>query len=559
MKRISGIGASPGTATGSAYVFRPDVYELPSGAPADVDKAVAQLAAALDEVAMDLEEAGTRTEGDARDILFAQAEIARDPALRAAAESAVTGGEQPASAILAAGARFARELEATGNDYLAARAPDVRHICELASRALAGAPPRLPPKPVEPCIIVAEDLTPSDTAGLDPALVRGIAIASGSKTSHASVIARGLGIPAVVGARGLMDSIPDRCRIAIDGSSGEVFVEPDDAVVKALDRSAEAARARRNRMRSLAGEQPAATADGHRVEIAANVRSVEEARAAMAEGAEGIGLLRTELLYVDRDRPPSEEEQRELFEELHGLLGGRRLVVRTFDIGADKQVPFLPARPETNPELGVRGLRLAQVHEDLLLVQLRAIAAAAERGPTAVMAPMVGSPDEGRWFIERAIGAGLKPPVELGVMVEVPALLFAIDELPDEISFLSVGTNDLTQYLYAADRRHPGLAHLQDPFLPAVLRAVDLISRHATQRSWIGVCGEAASDPAWALVAVGLGVTELSMHPSAIAEVRAALRMETFARCREIALRCLRSRDAASARATAMELTEGLR
>lgn len=553
MRSLTGVAAAPGTAVGRAYVYRPDRYELPSEPAADPDKARAELATALEEIAIDLEHAARDASGDAAEILRAQAAIARDPALRDVAARSIVTGTNAARAILRAGQTFAHELESTGNRYLAARAPDVLHICDLAARALAGAPPRLPPHPIDPCVLVADDLTPSDTTGLDPSVVRAIVTQAGSRTSHTSVIARGMGIPAVVAVRGLLDEIQHDEAIGVDGDSGTVYIRPDECVVYSLEMAREAAAVRRARIREAAGGGPSATSDGHTIEIAANVRSVEELRAALAEGAEGVGLLRTELLFIDRDRPPTEEEQATLFSEMHELLGDRRLVVRTFDIGADKQVPFLPVRPETNPEIGVRGIRLARVHQDLLDTQLRAVAATSALGPTAVMAPMVATIEEAEWFVARARAAGVPDDVELGVMVEVPSLLFSVRHLPPEIAFCSIGTNDLTQYLHAADRRHPGLTELHDPFLPAVLHGVDMVCRGAEPR-WVGVCGEAASDPAWAAIAVGLGVAELSMQAVAIPDVRAALRRVTLVQCREAATRCLQAKDANAARAIARGL-----
>ncbi|MGZ4242104.1 MAG: phosphoenolpyruvate--protein phosphotransferase [Actinomycetota bacterium] len=552
MKTFKGVSASPGTAVAPAYVYRPDVYDIPAESPDVPQKALAQLAAALDEVAAALDAAATTATGAAAEILHAQAAIARDTALRRAAEPALMTGVHPARALIDAGNEFARTLEVSGNEYLAARAPDVRHICDLAARTLAGAPPRLPPRPVEPCIILANDLMPSDTADLDVSLVRGFATSGGSRTSHTSVVARGLGLPAVVGVRGIVDEAFEGRRIGLDGSEGVVVVEPDGATLLRLDASRRAHRWERERLRAAAGTGPARTADGTHIEVAANVRSVEELRAALAEGAEGVGLLRTELLYIDRDRPPTEEEQIELLGAMHGLLGERRLIVRTFDIGADKQVPFLPVRPERNPELGVRGLRLGRVHPDLLDSQLRAIAASAERGPTAVMAPMVATVEEAQWFTERVAAAGMPPEVEVGVMVEIPALALVAEQL--DVGFMSIGTNDMMQYLFAADRRNGELAPLHDPFAPALLRAVASVCRGAGERAWVGVCGEAAAEPAWAVLAIGLGVTELSMQAVAIPAVRTALKKVTIEACREAAARALETHDAADSRAIASQL-----
>jgi phosphotransferase system enzyme I (PtsI) len=249
-------------------------------------------------------------------------------------------------------------------------------------------------------------------------------------------------------------------------------------------------------------------------------------------------------------------EQIELLGAMHGLLGERRLIVRTFDIGADKQVPFLPVRPERNPELGVRGLRLGRVHPDLLDTQLRAIAETARFGPTAVMAPMVATVEEARWFAERAAAAGMPADVEIGVMVEIPALALVAEQLAPHVGFMSIGTNDLTQYLFGADRRDGQLASLQDPFAPALLRAVASVCRGAGDRAWVGVCGEAASDPAWAVLAIGLGVTELSMQAVAIPAVRAALKKVSIEACREAAARALDAGEPAAARVFGTRLIE---
>jgi phosphotransferase system enzyme I (PtsI) len=554
MKALRGIPVSPGAAAAPVYLYRPDGYDVPQTWPDLPEKASAELATALEGVVASLLAAATTATGEASDILRAQAAIAGDPALRAAADRAIQAGTHPARALLDAGDEFATTLEQSGNDYLAARGPDVRHICDLAARALLGVPARRPPQPVEPCVVVADDLMPTDTVDLDAALVRGLVTAHGSRTSHTSVIARSLGIPAVVGVRGIVEAAAGAAHIGVDGGSGDVVLDPDQRTLTRLDRVRREQRARREQLRFTAGSGPVLTADGVHIEVAANVSGVEELAAALTEGAEAVGLLRTELLYKGRQSPPTYDEQVELLSAMRALLGDRRLVVRTFDIGADKQVPFLPVRPERNPELGVRGLRLAQLHPDLLATQLRAVAAVGGRGPTAVMAPMVATVEEARWFVEQVAAAGMPSSVEVGVMVEVPALALVADRLSGVVDFVSIGTNDLAQYLYAADRRDEQMASLLDPFAPALLRSVAAICRGAAGNAWVGVCGEAASDPAWALLAIGLGVTELSMQGVAVPEVRSTLRTVTVAACREAAGRALDAADAAAAHAIATAL-----
>jgi phosphotransferase system enzyme I (PtsI) len=551
MRTLTGIAASPGAALAPAFLFRPDVYDVPDVPDAEPASGVVQLGRALEQVAVLLDERAAGTAGAPSEILHAQAALARDPALRQAAEAAIRAGSHPARAVVAAGEQFARTLERSGNSYLAARAPDIRHICDLAARAVVAAPARQRPLPDRPSVLVADDLMPADTAGLDPGMVRGIVTARGGRTSHTSVIARSLGIPAVVGVSEATEVIADGQTLGLDGCTGEVVIEPDAVALRRIAGTAYAYRRHRARLRAAVVGGPARTTDGARVEVAANVSGPEELAAALREGADGVGLLRTELLYLDRPGPPTGPEQVEVFRRMRELLGGRRLVIRTFDIGTDKQVPFLPTRPEPNPELGVRGLRLARLHPELLEVQLRAIAAAARSGPTAVMAPMVSTVEEARWFAGQVAAAGMPAGTEVGVMVEVPALALMADQLAPYVDFMSIGTNDLMQYLFAADRRDDRLGRLPDPFSPAVLRAVASVCRGAGDSAWVGVCGEAASEPAWALLAIGLGVRELSMNASAVAGVKAAITGASLAACQDAAHRALCAADAAGARSIA--------
>jgi phosphotransferase system enzyme I (PtsI) len=555
MRALTGAPAAPGAALGPAYVYRTAPID-PAAAVAGGDAAAeqAELEAALDAVADDLAAAAVRATGEAAEILHAQAAMARDPALRATAAAGVAGGAAAAAAVVESGDRFAAQLESSGNAYLAVRGADVRHICDAAARRLLGVPPRERPHPPAPSVLVTDDLSPADTAGLDRAIVLAIVTAGGSPTSHTAIVARGLGIPAVVAVRHLLDDLDPGTEVAVDGGAGAIWVEPDPATVERLGASRSAPAAAHARQRKLAGSGPVTTRDGRRIEVAANIRSPEELAAALEEGAEAVGLLRTELLYVDRCRPPTLEEQTDLLRRLRSMLGGRRLVVRTFDIGSDKPVPFLPARPERNPELGLRGLRLAMRHPDLLDIQLRAVAAVADLGPTAVMAPMVGTVAELEWFLERVTKITDGAPLEVGVMVEIPSAVLLAGEFAERVDFLSIGTNDLTQYLMAADRRHGDLAELQDPFQPAVLRAVQKVCHEADGRCWVGVCGEAASRPAWALLAVGLGVQELSMQAASIPAVQAAVRSARFPACQAAAERAVAGYDRDEARAAADEL-----
>ncbi|CAN5695038.1 phosphoenolpyruvate--protein phosphotransferase [soil metagenome] len=557
MKTLRGVAASPGVSVAPAWLHSDAGFDVPEGKVDDREAEIEGLRAAVEAVASDLEAKAAASSGDLAEVLDAQATMARDPELAAAAEAAVKKDGAPAArAIVDAGEDYAQALAASESEYMAARAEDIRDVCRRIARRSVGAPEASVEELTDASIIVATELPPADVAALDPKLVKGIATQEGSRTSHTAIVARSLGIPAVVAVEDLTASVYEGSALAIDGDEGEVHVDPDDSTRRRIEDKASARRRRRDELESRRRAGPAATAEGHRIELAANVGAVAELRAALEAGAEGVGLLRTELLYIDRAEPPDEDEQLALFQEMTELLDGRRLVVRTFDFGADKPVPFLDLEAGPNPALGVRGIRLARRHEELIATQLRAIArAAAGGGRIAVMAPMVATAAEADWFVEQVDAAGGREAgVEVGAMVEVPSAVLVAGDLAERLDFLSIGTNDLTQYLHAADRQQGALSYLQDPFSPALLRAVERICSEAAERAWVGVCGEAAGDPAWALVAVGLGVSELSMGADSLLEVRVALGERTLEECRTAAREVLAAADPAEARRIASEL-----
>ena len=543
---IRGVAASPGVGIAPALRVETAALSLPAGPVDDVDAEISALTAAAAAVADDLQSRADEAGGEVAEILGAQALMANDPELTAAAAGLVREHATPAArAVVEAGEPYAAALAASGNAYLAARATDVRDVCRRVAARLMGVADADLSAITEPFVVVAADLAPADTAQLKPALVRGLATEAGSRTSHTAILARALGVPAVVAARGLLDAVVTGAPVAVDGDVGQVVVDPTPEEIAQLS-------ARPSADQAVAGGRgPAVTADGQQIELAANIASVAELEAAMAKGAHAVGLLRTELAYLNRSTPPTQAEQQELFSRLAALLDGGRLVIRTFDFGADKPVPFLASAAERNPALGVRGLRLGRRHPELLDAQLRAVAGAATAGRVAVMAPMVATPEEADWFRERVRAAG-GHSVEVGAMVEVPSAVLLADELAERLDFLSLGTNDLNQYLHAADRQEGELAHLQDPFSPALLRAVAMVCAAAARHdAWVGVCGEAASEPDWAVLAVGLGVTELSMGAGSLPAVRARLAGVTLARCRAAAAAALQAHDPAGVRAAA--------
>jgi phosphocarrier protein FPr len=455
-----------------------------------------------------------------------------DAALLGPAKEAVDAGKSAEVAWRDAAVATAEAWRALDDPYLQERAADVEDVGARVLRHLTGE--TAAGGISEAGVLVARDLTPGDTAALDRDLVQGLAIARGGATSHAAILARALGIPAVVGlGEGVLD-VPEGTTVVVDGEAGTVHVDPPEEVVAARRRDQAAVEERHARARARARE-PARLRDGETIEVAANLGSVAEAMAAVELGADGVGLLRTEFLFLDRDDEPSEEEQRAVYEEIAAALDGRPVIIRTLDAGADKPLPFLVQPPEDNPFLGVRGIRLGLQHPELLRTQLRAIAAVAARHPVKVMFPMVATLAE-----YREARAMLDADIEVGVMLEVPAVALEADAFAREVDFFSVGTNDLTQYTMAAERGNEALANLlagpQTPVLRLIAAAVDAAGAHGR---WVGVCGELAGDPEAAVVLAGLGVRELSMAASRIPEVKDALRAVSLDEARDAAARAL--------------------
>ena len=376
-----------------------------------------------------------------------------------------------------------------------------------------------------PSIVVAEDLTPADTAALDLNFARALVVAKGGPTSHTAIVARGLGIPAIVGCEGIMD-LADGTVIMVDGREGTVIVDPTEGEVQARETREDSLRAR---AASVVG--PGRLSDRTPITLLANAGNAQDAVAAATVGAEGIGLFRTELLFLDRRDEPTVDEQVELYRSVFEAMAGRRVVVRTLDAGSDKPVPFINAIHEDNPALGVRGWRLTRTADDVLNRQLDAIARASREVNVDVwvMAPMIDIPSEAAEFAHRARERGLR---RVGVMVETPAAAILADKVLAEVDFASLGTNDLTQYVMAADRLDSRLSDLTSSWHPAVLRTIKMAASGAQALGRpIGVCGEAAANPQLAAILVGLGVSSLSMAPTALSEVRGYLAQVDLATC----------------------------
>ena len=542
MSEIVGVGVSPGRAVGQV-VRMPDPVEqpgpdsvLPEGA--DRPAEAARIEAAAHQVRADLEARAARASGEGKEILEATAMMAADPTLVSSAAKKVTdAGLRPERAVWEAAAEVTAMLASLGG-YMAERVRDVQDVRDRLVAALTGRPAPGVPERSEPYVLVAHDLAPADTATLDPSLVLALVTQEGGPTSHTAILARSLGIPAVVAAKGAT-TLTDGTLVLVDGALGRVHPNPSDEEIDKV-RSVAA------RSRTFNGR--GATKDEHAVALLANVGDAKGAVAAAEANAEGIGLFRTEFLFLDRDSAPTVEEQVEAYRHVLAAFPGKKVVVRTLDAGADKPLPFLTDVSEPNPALGVRGLRTSWRSPGVLTDQLEAIAQAAkaEVAEVWVMAPMVATVDEARDFVAACGKHGLDMA---GVMVEVPSAALRSEHILTVAHFASIGTNDLTQYAMAADRLLGELATLSDPWQPAVLQLIDLTCRGAEVHARpIGVCGEAASDPGLACVLVGLGVSSLSMAPRALPDVADVLATVTRDECAELGRVALAAKTARGAR-----------
>ncbi|MCZ9294405.1 phosphoenolpyruvate--protein phosphotransferase [Corynebacterium meitnerae] len=538
-----GTGVSAGIACGPAVLVAPAVgVDLHEPACTDPEADGQRVRAAFDDVAASLL-ARAENAPEASPILEATATLAKDRALAKAVDKELAAGTGVTAAVHAAVEVYAQKLRDLGG-YMAQRVTDLYDIRDRTIARLRDLPePGVPPLR-RPSVLVAHDLAPAEAALLDPVMVLGLVTEIGGPTSHTAILAAQLGVPMIVQVAGITELLIDATPITLDPTTDTVILAPtSDEVAELRDREERRAAA----LADSAG--PGSTKDGHGVKLLANIGTAADVASAAAMDIEGTGLFRTEFLFLDRAEAPSVEEQAAAYTEVLRAFGSRRVVVRTLDAGADKPLAFADLGPEDNPALGRRGIRLTQVREDLLCVQLTALAAAHAAVPEAdlwVMAPMVAEVGEVEWFVDKAKKAGLP---RAGIMVETPAAAICAGELLGVAEFASIGTNDLAQYTMAADRLAG--SELLTPWQPAVLALMRATCRGANGTP-VGVCGEAGGDPLLALVLVGLGVTSLSMAPSKIPAVRAALRMHDLEACKEMARRALAARTADDARAAAL-------
>lgn len=552
---IPGIAASPGVVIAPIYQLKRGkiVFEATAKDPAAETVRLQQAIEAAKVQLQDLYEEVKAKAGAAKAAIFqAHQEFLDDPDLHQEAVIHLKDDRSAAWAWQQTYEQRAASLEKLSDPLLAARATDLRDVGRRVLRLLAERVEDTPQMPDQPVILVAEDLTPSDTAGLNPALTLGFCTAYGGPTSHSAIIARSLAIPAIVGAGPAVLNLADGTLGILDGESGNLYPNPTDAdltVAKTAQQDLQAVR----EAEQLACYEPALMTDGHRVEVVANIGAAQEAAQAVNAGAEGIGLLRTEFLFLNRSEPPSEEEQVTAYTEMTQALNGLPLIVRTLDIGGDKAVPYLNMPAEENPFLGVRGIRLCLERPDLFKTQLRAIFRASQTGPIKIMFPMIATLEnfqQAKQFAEAVRSEVGADPVDYGIMIEVPSAVMMAEELAKAVQFFSIGTNDLTQYTLAMDRGHPALAKQADGLHPAVLRLIhQTVQAAQAQGKWVGVCGGVAGEPLGAAILVGLGVSELSVSVPSVAAVKAKLRSLSLTQVQNLANRALKCRNAQEVRA----------
>ncbi|WP_199153612.1 phosphoenolpyruvate--protein phosphotransferase [Chromobacterium sp. ASV23] len=536
--QLAGVGASPGIAIGRIVHHRLQEFDVPEqGKGANVEqqafaRATEEAAAQLDLVKAQL------TDPAKQAILSMHQELLQDPDLLAQTYTGLADGKSAAWSWRAAFSAYSARLEAQDNALLRERANDIRDVGRRVLALLAGVKQASLELPAG-SILIAEDLAPSDTASLDPSKVMGFCTRTGGATSHVAILARSLGIPAICGISQSALKLPEGLQVILNGNEGTLAIAPTAEDLAAAEQ--EIARlAERRASEAKSSMQPAATSDGVRIDVVANIRNAADAREAVAKGAEGVGLLRSEFLFDNRDTAPTEQEQAAEYCAVAEALGkDRPLVVRTLDVGGDKPLSYLPLPKEDNPFLGLRGIRVSLDRPDLLRTQLRAILQAAPLTKLHIMFPMVASLEELRAakaiLAEEQAAAGVTD-VKVGIMVEVPSAAVLAARFAPEVDFFSIGTNDLTQYVLAMDRGHPQLAKQADALHPAVLAMIALTCEGARAHGkWVGVCGGLASDERAAPLLVGIGVTELSASTPAVASVKATLSRWSLDECQQLA------------------------
>jgi phosphoenolpyruvate-protein phosphotransferase len=544
---LKGIPAAPGLAHGKTVVVTQEELEIPQREIEDVEAETERLLDACKKGQKELsaykEDVNGRAKGNEAQIFEAHRMILEDVTLLEKAKEAIQNGVNAEKAWMDAIEFFAQMMEQIPDETLSSRAVDIRDVGRRVLGHLLGVSVGGTVL-TEPSVIIGDDLTPSDTVTLDKDLVLGFCTARGGPTSHTAILAKAFGLPAVVGLGEQILSVTDGTLVLVNGNDGQVCVRPDEAEVAAFTEQ-EAMEKEEQKEARAAAQAPAVTADGKRVEVVANIGGISDAPLGISNGAEGVGLFRTEFLYLDRNALPTEAEQIEAYQAVFSLYKDMPMVVRTLDIGGDKAIPYLDLPKELNPFLGWRGVRMLDGAEPIFLQQFRALLQAGQDVDLRIMVPMVSGLAEilaAKDVMEKAKaelaseGKSFTDKVQFGIMIEVPSAALLADRLAKEIDFFSIGTNDLTQYTLAVDRTNSKVAHLASPLNPAVLslikRTID--SAHA-EGKWVGLCGELAGDPLAAPILLGLGLDEFSMSPARVPAIKQVLKKLHQSDCQSFA------------------------
>lgn len=554
--RLRGVIASRGLAVGRAVTLKAaEIAVVEAGR--GIAHESAEFERARDEVRARLNQLAQHSQGPAKDVISAHLEFIDDWELVASARRAISRGKSAAFAWRRAVRDSADTLRALGDQRMAERVDDLIDLESQVLLALSGAAPAAVPELPERAILVAEDLKPSQLVSLDANKLAGICLAAGGPTSHVAILAAAMGVPALVALGSAVLTVEDGMWLVLDAEQGNLSISPDQVALAAAEQTLSQRRQRQQSERAAA-HVDCLTADGERIEVFANLGSIGEAQVAVAHGAEGCGLLRTEFLFLEREAPPTEDEQLQQYQGIAKALEGRPLVIRTLDIGGDKPIPYLPLPAEENPALGLRGVRTSLWRPDLLRVQLRAILRVQPVDQCRVLLPMITDPAEiravRRMLEEVRRELGIEAPVPVGAMIETPASAVIAGRIAREVEFLSIGTNDLTQYTLAMDRGHADLAHRIDGLHPAVLNLIAMtVDAGDEHNKLVAVCGGLASEPAAVPILIGLGVRELSVVPTLVPQLKSLIRTLTVEACRALAQQALTMDTAEAVRTLANE------
>ena len=545
MTMIKGIAASNGIAIAKAYkLVMPDLT-VEKVTVEDVEKEIKAYENAMEQTAKDLETIKEAASKNLSAEEAAHALVLSDPELKTQVEDKIRNEACNAAAALdEVSAMFISMFESMGDEYFRERAADIKDVSRRLLANLLGKPLPNPALIDEEVVIIADDLTPSDTAQLNKNLVRGFATNIGGRTSHSAIMARSLEIPAVVACKTITDDVQDGDMIALDGIEGVVMINPDEATIQEYTTKRDEYKAYREELKKLVNEKTVST-DGKHVELVANIGSPKDLEGVRENGGEGVGLFRTEFLYMESAELPSEDKQYEVYKEILEGMAGHPVVVRTLDIGGDKEIEAIDLPKEMNPFLGVRAIRLCFQREDIFRTQLRALLRASVHGDLRIMFPMIAALGEFRKakgiLLEEkekliAEGIAVSDSIQVGIMIEIPAAAVLADQFAKEVDFFSIGTNDLIQYTFAADRMSSGVSYLYQPFNPSILRLVKhVIDSAHKEGKWAGMCGEMAGEPLAAPLLLGLGLDEFSMSATSILSQRKLIRGLSQAEMAELA------------------------